>query len=101
MTPDTSAFKVEVHLQEIFSGETVWLTVNGLDRARLQARTRFQTGLASIETLTVYEGEEVTIRVDGSCCATVTAERSRPYIVVTMTDGRLNVNKTACSPGYL
>lgn len=101
MTPDTSAFKIEVHLQEVFSGETVWLTVAGRERARLEARTRFQTGLAGIETLTVHEGEEVTIEVDGSSCANVTAERSRPYIVVKMLDGRLEVTKTARCPGYL
>lgn len=101
MNHDASAFRVEVHLQEVFSGETVRLAVGGRDRARLEARTRFQTGLAGIETLTVHEGEEVTIRVDGSRFATVAAERSRPYIVVTMSDGRLDVTKTACCPGYL
>lgn len=101
MNDDASAFEVEIHLQEVFSGETVWLTVDGRDRARLEARTRFQTGLAGIETLRVHEGEEVTIRVDGGRCANVTAERSTPYIVVKMIEGRLEVTKTARCPGYL
>jgi N-methylhydantoinase B/oxoprolinase/acetone carboxylase alpha subunit len=101
MNDDASTFEVEVHLQEVFSGETVWLAVEGLDRARLEARTRFQTGLADIETLKVHEGDEVTIRVDGGGCTGVTAERSNPYIVVKMIEGRLDVTKLARSPGYL
>jgi len=98
---DPVSFTLEVHFQEVFSGEEIHIYVNGRRRASLTARTRFQTGLAAIETLEVHEGEEVMITTDDNAQARTSAASAYPYIIVKMVGGRLDLQSAAQQPGYL
>ena len=71
-------------------------------QAQVRAKTRFQTGLAHIESLELCDGEEVTLLIgELNLKATVNVDVTKPYVTVNMVDGQLQVGNTAMSPGYL
>ena len=95
-----SAF--EFHFQEIFTGERIDILTGDEVRAQVVAKTRFQTGLAHIETLELCDGEEVTLRIEElNLKVTVRVDVTKPFVTVRMMDGQLQVENAAMSPGYL
>lgn len=92
----------ELHLQEGFAGETVDLEVDGVQVARIAARTRMQTGLAHIQKLALHPGQTVAVRLQGSNLFTQhRVAAGQPYIQVTLDNGALRIKATETSPGYL
>ena len=94
--------RVEIHFQELFQGEPVDIVVGGEVRARVEPRTDFATALAHIEPIEVREGEEVTLRIaDGDVEASVRVDASTPFVVATLSQGRLTLRRTETRPGYV
>ena len=92
----------EFHFQEIFTGERVDMMTGKEVRAQIEAKTRFQTGLAHIETLQLRDGEEVVIAIGKvNLKATVKVDVTKPFVTVKMVDGALQVENTDTRPGYL
>lgn len=92
----------ELHLQEGFAGETVDIEVDGVQVARIAARTRMQTGLAHIEKLALQPGQTVTVRLHASnLFGQHTVAAGQPYIQVTLDHGALRIRASAALPGYL
>lgn len=93
---------IEIHFQEIFSGERIEVLAGGVVVAEIKAKTRFQTGLAHIERLRLHEGEEVTLRIPAlGLETTALIEAARPYLAVTLSHGRLSAHSVAACPGYV
>lgn len=93
---------VELHFQEIFSGEHIDIVVDGEVRAQFVAKTRFQTGLAHIETIELYDEQEVVLKIQElNLKATVKVERYKPFVIVKLKGGKLHTENTEISPGYL
>ncbi|MBY3249868.1 hypothetical protein [Rhizobium laguerreae] len=96
------AIDFELHLQEGFDGETVVIEVDGVEIARVEARTRMQTGLAHIEKLRLKPGQTVVVRLpDLSLSAEHRVVAGRPFIQVTLKNGALRIDATETTPGYL
>lgn len=92
----------ELHLQEGFDGETLVVTVDTVEVARITARTRMQIGLAHIEKLTLKAGQTLTFRLLETTTQTrhlVAADT--PFIQISLEDGVLHVSSTKTLPGYL
>ena len=101
-TGSGEAAPIEIHFQEIFSGEPIEVLAGGAIVAEVTAKTRFQTGLAHIERLRLRDGEEVTLRIPALGLETkTTIEVARPYLVVTLSNGQLTARSVATSPGYV
>ena len=93
---------IEIHFQEIFSGERIEVLAGGAIVADVTARTRFQTGLAHIERLRLHDGEEVTLRIPALGLETkAMIEAARPYLAVTLNNGQLSAHNVAACPGYV
>lgn len=93
---------IEIHFQEIFSGEHIEVSAGGTVLADVTAKTRFQTGLAHIERLRLHDGEEVTLRIPALGLETkAVIEVARPYLAVTLSNGRLSAHSVATCPGYV
>lgn len=99
---DCEKSTIEFHFQEIFTGEQIVIKLGDEVRAQIVAKTRFQTGLAHIESLELCEGEEVTLYIgEMDLKAIVKVDVSKPFVTVKMRDGQLQVENTAMRPGYL
>ena len=93
---------IEIHFQEIFSGERIEVLAGGAIVADVTAKTRFQTGLAHIERLRLRDGEEVTLRIPALGLETkAMIEAARPYLAVTLSNGRLSAHSVVACPGYV
>lgn|GEM_PF-1973854 len=93
---------IEIHFQEIFSGERIEVLAGGAIVADITAKTRFQTGLAHIERLRLRDGEEVTLRIPALGLETkAVIEVARPYLTVTLSHGQLTAHSVATCPGYV
>lgn len=99
---DCEKAAIEFHFQEIFCGERIDIMINDEIQAQVMAKTRFQTGLAHIETIELCDGEEVTLVIgELDLKARVHVDVTKPYVTVNMTDGQLRLENIATSPGYL
>lgn len=93
---------IEIHFQEVFSGERIEVLAGGAIVAEITAKTRFQTGLAHIERLRLRDGEEVTLRIPALGLETrTTIELARPYLAVNLSNGQLTARRLTTSPGYV
>ena len=93
---------IEFHFQEIFRGERIDIMTGDEILAQVTAKTRFQTGLAHIETLELCDGEEVRLEIrELDLKASLEVDVTRPYVTVNLIDGQLRVETTTVSPGYL
>lgn len=96
------AMDVELHFQEGFGGETVVVTVDGAEVARVMARTRMQIGLAHIETLRLTPGQTVTIGLpEQSLVAVHAIEAGKPFVQIALEGGALRIRSSETSPGYM
>lgn len=94
--------KYEIHIQEIFQGEEIVLSINGLETARFEAHTRFQIGLAHVESIEIKEGDTITLKTEAlNNEVQVTAETKKPFLAVTLHDGRLEANAKKSTPRYI
>lgn len=92
----------EFHFQEGFRGERVKLQCGDSVPIEILARTRFQTGLAHIETLELTDGQEVSIHItELDIETTFKVDAAKPFVTLTIVDGLLRVGNTATRPGYL
>lgn len=92
----------EFHFQEIFTGERIDIITGDEVRAQIMAKTRFQTGLAHIETLKLCDEEEVVLMIgELNLKATVKVDVTKPFVTVKMMDEQLQVENTDMRPGYL
>jgi hypothetical protein len=92
----------EFHFQEGFTGEVVTLEIDGREIARFNARTRFQTGLAQIETVALEDGQVVTIRVpERSLTELYQKAPGDRWVAVNIAGGKLSVRSVEASPGYV
>ncbi len=92
----------EFHFQEIFSGERIDILTGGNVRAHVVATTRFQTGLAQIEKITLCDQEEVTLLIkELNLEASLRVDITKPFVTVNMRNGQFQVDKTSTRPGYL
>lgn len=55
--------EIELHFQEVFSGETVRISRNGNQIGERKLKTRFQTGLAHIEKIEVDLGDTIKVEI--------------------------------------
>ena len=99
---DPEVLSFEVHLQEGFTGQLVEICAGGRVLAQVLAATRFQTGLAGIETLDLTDGTVITVRVsEMNLESDISVGSAEPFITVALGDGRLVVNSQAVRPGYV
>jgi hypothetical protein len=92
----------ELHFQEIFTGERIDIIASDKVRAQVVAKTRFQTGLAHIETLELCNGEKVVFQiVELNLQATIKVDVTKPFVSVKIINGQLQVDGTDIRPGYL
>lgn len=92
----------EFHFQEVFTGERIDMISGGTVHAQIVAKTRFQTGLAHIETLRLRNGEQVVIAIEKmNLRKTVKVDVAKPFVTLKMIDGSFQVEKTETRPGYL
>lgn len=93
---------IEVHFQEGFVGQQIDISVDGQLMISFEARTRFQTGLAHIEPMTVREDQVVAIAIDElGIRDSFHIEASFPYVTVNLADGQMLIRQTEMLPGYL
>ena len=70
--------------------------------AEITARTKFQTGLAHIETLSLEDGGDVSVRIDAlGFEARHQVDTAKPFVTVTLTDEGLLLDDTDRRPGYV
>lgn len=94
--------KFELHFTEGFTGQTISIEIEGMIVAEFSAHTRFQTGLAHIETLDVQDGEEVSIKLsDPMTSVHFDVNASHPFVRFALQDGVLIKSETDKRPGYL
>ena len=91
----------EIHFTEGFTGQSVIIEAGDRRIAEPELRTRFQTGLAHIETLDLEEGEKVSFHAEGIEEKSFTAETERPFVVVRLDNGALDIAKSHDRPGYV
>jgi len=105
MSPGNTASnctQIEFHFQETFSGERIDIVTGDSVRADVVATTRFQTGLAHIEKIPLYDQEEVTLLIkELNLEASLRVDITKPFVRVNMRNGQLHVDKTSTRPGYL
>lgn len=93
---------LELHFQDGFSGETIEVLVDGEVRARFQAKTRYQIGLAHIEKVSVEPGQRLEVRLaESGTAVSVPVDSDKTYCVVSRKLEQLFVNTTDRMPGYL
>ena len=92
----------EFHFQEGFSGQTVTIAVAGIEIARVEAKTRYQTGLARIEKLELVSGQEVTLGLKAlNLSESFILDSQSTYVIINLEDDKLVVRFENASPGYL
>lgn len=92
----------EFHFQEGFAGEAVSIAVDGVERARFDARTRLQTGLARIETLDLEPGRSVVIAIPAlSLRQEIVVAPEDRWVTVNLVDRKLVVRRAKGGPGYV
>jgi len=95
-------YSFEFHFQEVFTGEQIKIITHHKVQAQIVARTKFQTGLAHIETLELADKEEVTLLIEElNLELTFEVDAKKPFLAIRMADGNLQVDYTATRPGYL
>jgi len=68
----------------------------------LRAKTRFQTGLAAIETIRLENGKEVSINIpELQLKAIISVNFDEPFVTATLTGGNLRLARRATTPGYV
>jgi hypothetical protein len=93
---------IEFHFQEGFSGQTFEIIASGSICATVTARTRYQINLAHIETIELNESDEVVIRERaGQIETSVQIHHNKPFVVLNLVNGKLQVEETSQSPGYV
>lgn len=100
--PSVAFAVIEIHFTEVFSGQGAQLLIPDQDPITLTLQTRFQTGLAHVETLELSDGKEVHLKLDEPDLeATITVDATRPFVVVGLQEDRLSVTYEVTTPGYL
>lgn len=93
--------KCEFHFEEGFTGESVSVAVDGVERARFDARTRLQTGLARIESLDLEAGQVVVIAIPSMSLRSeflvATGDR---WVKVELKNRTLVVSRAHTEPGH-
>lgn len=93
---------IEFHFQEGFSGQTFEIIASGHICARVTASTRYQIGLAHIETIELKDGEEVVIRDQTTQSQTfIQIHHDKPFVALKLVNGKLEAEASSQSPGYL
>lgn len=93
---------VEFHFQEGFTGHVVTLAVDGKVQLSSETQTRYQIGLARIETFELTSGQTVTIEVpDLKIGETYEVGESDQWVSVNRIDHSLVIRPEIQSPGYL
>jgi hypothetical protein len=85
-----TARSIELHFQELFSGEHVEVLHNGRTVAAFAAKTRMQIGLAHIEHLDVVDGDTVAVVVEGQRIEVPLAPDADRYLV-RLADGTTSI----------
>lgn len=94
--------QLELHFTEGFSGEEISILVEGRIVAEFSAQTKFQTGLAHIETLDLPVGEEVVVNFSKpETSVHLDVDASHPFVTFALQDEVLITRKTDIRPGYL
>ena len=100
------AVTVTIHFQEGFAGEVVelWRGAERLGAWRL--RTRLQTGLAAIETVSLEPGGRIRLALEGAGAdagveVEVPGSGGAAVLLVNLEGGVLRVRFVADEPGYL
>lgn len=93
---------IEFHFQEGFSGQTFEIVASGRVCATVTVRTRYQIGLAHIETIELKDGAEVVIREQATQTETsIQIHHDKPFVVLKLVNGTLEAEAIGQSPGYL
>ena len=91
-----------IDFQEGFFGEQLEIRSAGHVLARLQPRTRLQTGWAHRAEITADPGAELVIALpDAGLEAHFAAPADGTYILVNRDEHALRINQTEDEPGYL
>lgn len=91
----------EIHFAEGFTDESAEIHF-GDKVVRVDAlNTRFQIGLAHIEPLLLEDGEGVTIEISDGQRLLVQFDAQKPFIVLSLQDGRLTAEIKEQRPGYV
>lgn len=97
----STAFTLELHFQDGFSGDAIEVLLEGHVVASFTARTRTQINLAHVERLEVRPDQRITIRCGQLPEHVVSAGRPPAYVVVRKVAQRLEIERTQQAPGYL
>lgn len=92
---------IELHLQEGFAGETVEITLDGASVARVEARTRMQTGLACVERLQAQAGQVLVLTCTRhGATARLTLDGASGFVVANLAGGTLRLVHPKEPPRY-
>ena len=95
-----TARSIELHFQELFSGEHIEVLHNGRTVAAFAATTRMQIGLAHIEHLDVADGDTVTVVAEGKRTEVPLVADADKYLV-TLVDGAIGITPASGVIGYV
>lgn len=93
---------IELHFREGFRGVQIDILSGRQLLTQVFAKTRFQSGLAHIESLNLHDGDEVRLLIGELGIETdFKVDATRPFVLVELMDGNLRVGDTATRPGYV
>lgn len=94
--------RVELHFQEGFSGETVFISAGAKLLSSFRLWTRPQIGLARIEPLQLTPGQTVTVAIpELSLESGIQITGRERWITVNLSEGALILQAAQEQPGYL
>ena len=94
--------EIELHFQDVFSGEEIEILLNDMVVAKRSMKTRFQTGLAHIEKLNVDLGDEIEVRVAGQSSGDSIKVLQNIYDYrITMSNASINIEASKDRLRYL
>jgi hypothetical protein len=93
--------QIELHFQERFSGEAIEIEVDGGKVAAFSAKTRYQIGLAHVETISVLDNSKIKLRISDSFTEEFEPVKGITYYLVRKTDKRITVTPSHEMPKYM